>query len=339
MTVVGGSLKRETDTEEEKPASEKVDYLRISLTDRCNLRCIYCMPKDGVKSFHREEVMKYEEFALLVKSCVPLGISKVRITGGEPLVRKGAVEFIRMLSSIDPSLQVSMTTNGTLLGGLAEDLRNAGLKRVNVSIDSLEEEKYRTITRDGNLGDALRGLEAAVRVGLSPVKVNTVVLRGVNDDPSLLARLTFEMPIHVRFIEYMPYFSQRGKWFVSNDEIKSRLEGIERLEEAESPAGSGPANYFKFSRAMGTIGFISPVSSHFCRSCNRLRISSDGKLRTCLFEQDGIDVRGIIRGGASDEDIRSLVSSALERKRREGGKKPRGGAINVEWSHMSRIGG
>ncbi|MDD5448616.1 MAG: GTP 3',8-cyclase MoaA [Actinomycetota bacterium] len=320
-------------------SAARVDYLRISLTDRCNLRCIYCMPNDGVKSFSREEVMRYEEFAQFVESCASLGISKVRITGGEPLVRKGIVDFIRMLASVELPLQISMTTNGTLLGDLAEDLRDAGLKRVNISIDSLEEEKYRTMTRGGNLADALRGLEAAIRVGFSPIKVNTVVLRGVNDDPSLLARLTFEMPVHVRFIEYMPYFSQRGKWFVSNDETKKRLERIGRLEEAESPAGSGPANYFKFPGAMGTIGFISPVSSHFCRSCNRLRISSDGKLRTCLFERDGIDVKRIIRGGASARDIRSVVSSALERKRREGGSKPRDGVIPAEWNHMSRIGG
>ena len=319
-----------------------VDYLRISITDRCNLRCIYCMPADGVSCLSHREIMTYEELELFTRAAVSSGIDRVRVTGGEPLVRKGAVEFVQMLTSIDPGLKVSLTTNGLLLARYAGDLKEAGLSRVNVSIDSLDPERYQAITRVGDLAGALAGLRAAIDAGLGPVKVNVVTLRGVNDDPGPFADLTRELPVHVRFIEYMPYFNDPGRWFIPGAEIKSRLEDVVRLEEGEAPEGWGPAstaNCFTFPGAAGTIGFISPVSSHFCSSCNRLRISADGRMLTCLFDRNGVDVKREIRAGANVGRLHEIIDEELVRKAREGGSKPKSGTRMRAGDHMSRIGG
>ena len=188
-----------------------IDYLRISITDRCNLRCVYCMPADGVKSLPHDEILSYEELELFTGAANQAGIKRVRVTGGEPLVRKGVEEFVRKLSRIDSELKVSLTTNGVLLDHYAADLKKAGLTRVNVSIDTLDPETYRHITRVGSVDDAMRGLHAAIDAGLEPVKINVVVLRGVNDDPLPFGRLSLQLPVHVRFIEYMPYFDDPGK--------------------------------------------------------------------------------------------------------------------------------
>ena len=315
-----------------------VDYLRVSITDRCNLRCVYCMPAEGVKSLPHGEVMRYEELRFFVRAAFESGIRRVRLTGGEPLIRKGAPDFVGMLAGIDPELRISLTTNGTLLARHAADLKRAGLSRVNISIDSLEPEVYRRITRSGELGDALEGLEAAIEVGLDPVKINVVVLKGINDDPYPFARLTYELPVHVRFIEYMPYFGERGSWFVPTQVILERLERIGVLEEVGSPEGWGPANYLRLRGAPGTIGFISPVSRHFCPSCNRLRVSSEGLMRTCLFDSDGVDVKRLIRAGASLDSLREIIDGELERKR--AGRHRHGGRERMRaCDHMSRIGG
>ena len=316
-----------------------IDYLRISITDRCNLRCVYCMPADGVRSLPHDEILSYEELELFTRAANQAGIKRVRVTGGEPLVRKGVEEFVRKLSRIDSELKVSLTTNGVLLDHYAADLKKAGLTRVNVSIDTLDPETYRHITRVGSVDAAMRGLHAAIDAGLEPVKINVVVLRGVNDDPLPFGRLSLQLPVHVRFIEYMPYFDDPGKWYVSNDEIKERLAGLGKLQEMESPEGWGPASYYRLPGAAGTVGFISPVSCHFCASCNRLRITSDGKMRTCLFDNNGFSVKREIREGSSPEHLRGIIEGQLARKRAEGDHKPAVGSRARAGDHMSRIGG
>lgn len=328
----------ETVTETE-PATPVIDYLRISITDRCNLRCVYCMPAEGVTSMPHEEILSYEELEKFTRAANLAGIKRVRVTGGEPLVRKGAVDFVRMLTSIDPDLKVSLTTNGAMLARHAADLREAGLRRVNVSIDTLDPEAYRRITRVGSLDDAMAGLHAAIDAGLEPVKINVVVLRGLNDDPLQFGRLSLELPVHVRFIEYMPYFSDPGKWYVPTDEIKEKLSRLGELEEMESPEGWGPADYARLPGAAGTVGFISPVSCHFCSSCNRLRVTADGKMRTCLFDDNGFDTKREIRAGAGPERLREIIEGELARKRAEGDHKPPTGSRVRAQDHMSRIGG
>lgn len=316
-----------------------VDYLRISVTDRCNLRCIYCMPAEGVESVPHGEILTYEEIGFFCRAAVDSGIRRVRLTGGEPLVRKGCADLVRMLTPLHPELKVSLTTNGVLLARFAAGLKEAGLSRVNVSLDSLDPDVYRSITRAGNLEEALSGLHRAIEVGLEPVKVNVVVLKGVNDDVAPFADLTRELPVHVRFIEYMPYFNQRGKWFVPSEVTKEKLAETGELEQVEPPEGWGPAEYMRFEGAPGTVGFISPVSCHFCPKCNRLRLSAEGKMRTCLFDRNGVDVKAHIRGGAGQEKIREIIESELERKRREGNHKPAPGTPFRVGDHMSRIGG
>ncbi len=316
-----------------------VDYLRISITDRCNLRCLYCMPREGVEMLSHEEVLSYEEFLLFVQAAHTVGFNRIRITGGEPLVRRGLTGFIEKIAGIDPGMRISLTTNGLLLAQYAPELKRAGLSRVNISIDTLDPDRYREITRVGEVKDALSGLHAAIEEGLTPVKVNVVTLRGINDDPTALGRLSMELPVHVRFIEYMPYFGDPGKWHVPSSETRERLERIGDLREVPAPEGWGPATYFRYDGAPGTIGFISPVSCSFCSACNRLRISSNGIVRTCLFERDGFDVRSEIRAGADVERVAAIIREQLDRKRREGDYKPSPGERIPEIGHMSRIGG
>jgi cyclic pyranopterin phosphate synthase len=316
-----------------------VDYLRISITDRCNLRCIYCMPAEGVTSITHNEVLTYEELELFARAARASGITRVRITGGEPLVRRGAVDFVRMLGAIDPDLRVSLTTNGVFLARHAVALKEAGLGRVNISMDTLDPDAYERITRVGRLEDALAGLHAAIDVGMDPVKINVVVLKGFNDDPLPFAELSRELPVQVRFIEYMPYFGEPGKWFLPSELIKARLAPMGRLQEVESPEGWGPAGYYKLPGAVGLLGFISPVTRHFCSSCNRLRISADGRLRTCLFDSNGFDVKGEIRAGAGVERLHEIIEGELARKRAEGGHHKPPDRRERAGDHMSRIGG
>lgn len=329
-------------TEEETTSEEQqvIDYLRISITDRCNLRCVYCMPAEGVQSLSHDQILTYEEIGAFTKAAAEAGIRRVRITGGEPLVRKGAPDLVRMLGAIDPGLSISLTTNGLLLARYASELKQAGLRRVNISVDTLDPERYANITRIGRIEDALAGLDAALDAGLDPVKVNVVVLKGLNDDPRPFADLARERPVHVRFIEYMPYFDEPGKWYVPSDVIKERLAALGTIEEVESPEGWGPASYFKLSGSEGTLGLISPVSCHFCPSCNRLRLTADGKMRTCLFDSNGLDVKSDIRAGASTERLREIIEGEFGRKRAEGDNhKPKAGSHLRAGDHMSRIGG
>lgn len=297
--------------------SRRIDYLRLSITDRCNLRCTYCAPPRRTNSLEPAGLLSYEEVRAFTAAAVFAGISKVRVTGGEPLVRQDVVSLIEMLSELDGLDDIGMTTNGILLEEFAEELKRAGLSRINVSIDTLDPVAYETLTKCDSLDKALAGLRKALDVGLHPVKVNAVLTRGVNDDPADFVRLTYDYPVHVRFIERMPFSGQMATNadFVSADEQLTKLSAYGELESDVGPMGAGPATYMKFKGALGTVGFISPISRHFCGECNRLRLTPDGKLRTCLFSDEEFDVRPAIAQG--EEAIRQLIAVALDKKPRE----------------------
>ncbi|RLC61229.1 MAG: GTP 3',8-cyclase MoaA [Chloroflexi bacterium] len=299
-----------------------ISYLRISVTDRCNLRCVYCMPPQGVPWRPHDEVLRYEEIETVVRAAAELGISKVRLTGGEPLVRLGITDLVRMLACIPGVDDLAMTTNGVLLSRYAEDLARAGLQRVNISLDTLRPERFRHITRRGRLEDVLDGMTAAQKVNLKPIKVNTVVIRGMNDDEVVsFARKTMEAEWNVRFIELMPVGNgalMNSTWekrIVTAREIRARIEAaLGRLEPAKMRAGVGPARYYRLPGAQGTLGFITPVSEHFCYQCNRLRLTADGQLRPCLLSDQEIDLRTPLRRGAGVEQIKTLLLQGIECK-------------------------
>ncbi len=304
-----------------------ISYLRISVTDRCNLRCVYCMPPGGVPSCTHDEILRYEEIETVARAAAALEIHKVRLTGGEPLVRKGIVDLVRMLAAIPGIDDLSMTTNGILLRRYADDLARAGLKRVNVSLDTLRPERFRQITRRGELADALAGIQAARRAGLTPVKINAVIMRGLNADEVVdLAYKTVSEGWHVRFIEWMPLGGPAlggidwVEGVVTTDEIRAQIEtALGPLEPASVGAGSGPARYYRLAHAggplaAGTVGFISALSEHFCGTCNRLRLTADGKLRPCLFSEREIDLRTPLRAGAGVEEIKALLTAGIAAK-------------------------
>lgn len=292
-----------------------INYLRISVTDRCNLRCIYCMPKEGISLLRHDDILHYEELLRIARIVAAKGISKIRITGGEPLVRKGLVEFIAELAALEGITDLSMTTNGILLGSAAEALRKAGLKRLNISLDTLNHEKYEMITRGGDINQVLEGIKIANGAGFSPLKINMVVIRGINDDEiTAFAGLSWKHAVHVRFIEYMPIGNENG-WckerFVSTEEIKKRITALGSLVQIQDNNGAGPAQMFAFPGAPGKLGFISSISSHFCATCNRLRLTADGKLRTCLFSDAEIDLKTPLRNGWSDQELERIITDAI----------------------------
>jgi cyclic pyranopterin phosphate synthase len=294
-----------------------INYLRISVTDRCNLRCVYCMPAEGVNLMSHQDILSYEEIYTVVKAAAELGINKVRLTGGEPLVRLGLPELVRMLAGIDTIDDISLTTNGVLLAHHAAALKQAGLKRVNISLDTLKPDRFRSITRCGHLDDTMEGIKVAREVGLNPVKINVVVMAGVNDDelPDFAAR-TVNEGWHVRFIELMPVNSNgaTGQKLVSVNDMRRRIETLGNLEPCLVGVGNGPAKYFRLPGATGTIGFITPVTEHFCRHCNRLRLTADGRLRPCLLSEEEIDLREPLRRGASAAELKRLIEEAINRK-------------------------
>lgn len=365
-----------------------IDYLRISLTDRCNLRCVYCMPKEGVPALAHEDILTLEEIVTLVTMAAKDGIKHIRLTGGEPLVRKGITELIRAIKHIDGIESVALTTNGILLPTLAKELKGAGLDRVNISLDSLDENQYHAITRRGTLADALAGIDAALEYGFDPVKINVVVVRHLEQNLVQFARLTMDRPLHVRFIEYMPIgkvdeglppavpltktetekeLGTSNKSFIpwsdhdvipateirqllndalekeglgkliplegknnnhSNGSNNSNVGDISHVSETldtsfeilsknppnnEAPIGWGPATYYKIAGAKGTIGFISAISNHFCATCNRLRLTSDGKLRPCLFSDEEFDVKKPLRNGTV-YGVQQILDEALASK-------------------------
>ncbi len=291
--------------------------LRISLTDRCNLRCVYCMPEHMVFK-PRKELLTDDEIMLIVRVAADLGIRKVRLTGGEPTVRPNLVELVRRMAAISEIQDLAMTTNGILLSKLAEPLAQAGLRRINVSLDSLDAEKFRRITRWGNLDDLLAGLEAAREAGLTPIKLNAVVVRGFNEDDVVdLARLTLEHAWDVRFIEMMPFGSVAG--FQTSAYVPS-AETMARIESALGPlapldvTGYDPARTYRLAGAPGTLGFISAVSQPFCAQCGRLRLTAEGRLRLCLLRDDEVDLRTPLRAGATYEEMRAVFHAAAYRR-------------------------
>ena len=294
-----------------------INYLRISVTDRCDLRCIYCMPAEGVWQISHKDILTYEEIQAIVQAAAELGINKIRLTGGEPLVRSGLSKLIQMLAEIDAIDDISLTTNGTLLGRYAAELKSAGLRRINVSLDTLKPEKFEFITRRDMFSDVLEGIDVARSVGLTPVKINTVVMSGINDDELLdFAAKTINEEWHVRFIELMPFAGQgvNAPQFISVSDMRKRLELLGELEPCLPSAGNGPAKYFRFPHSRGTIGFITPVSEHFCFQCNRLRLTADGKLRPCLLAEDEIDLKQPLRSGISSAGLKQLIEEAVARK-------------------------
>lgn len=316
-----------------------ISYLRISVTDRCNLRCVYCMPKGGMSLMPRAEILSYEEIALVVSAAAECGISKVRVSGGEPLVREGLVKLIGSLSGIKGIDDLSLTTNGVLLAKQAGQLREAGLKRINISLDSLRRKRFEDITGFDRLNDVLEGIAEAHRVGLEPVKINMVVMRGVNDDelPDL-ARLSQE-GWDVRFIELMPLVSggENSPEFVSASEMWDIITpSLGDLHPCPPPQGNGPARYYRLNGAKGTLGFITPVSEHFCFRCNRLRLTADGKLLPCLLADDAIDMRSSLRSGASVDELRRLILEAVLRKPK--GHRVAQGLVPEERT-MTQVGG
>lgn len=273
-----------------------INYLRLSVTDRCNLRCKYCMPEEGVEKLRHEDILRIEEIDTIVGHMAHLGIDKVRITGGEPLVRRGIVDLIQKLHSHDTIREIAMTTNGILLAEMADDLKRAGLRRVNISMDSLKPMRYQAMTRGGNLNKVFEGIEAAKRVGLTPIKINVVLIKGFNDDEIVdFVKLTEGNDIDVRFIELMP-IGEVATW--SQDHFMSNQEVLERVPElipmiAKDP--SSPAVYYKLPNGKGKVGLISPISCKFCENCNRVRMTSEGFLKYCLHSNEEIALRPLLK--------------------------------------------
>ncbi|MCE5312087.1 MAG: GTP 3',8-cyclase MoaA [Nitrospiraceae bacterium] len=317
-----------------------IDYLRISITDRCNLRCIYCMPSNGIKPIEHKEVLSYEEIIRIVRVASCIGVRKIRLTGGEPLTRKDLPGLVSAINSIEGIEDVSLTTNGILLKQQIGELAGAGLKRINISLDSMKPERYAEITRGGRLEAVWEGIKEAEAAGISPIKINMVPIRGFNEDEIAdFARLTLKFPYHIRFIEFMP-IGAKEIWseakYIPTEEIKNMVSEVAPIYSVKARK-SGPARYFRFENAPGVIGFISAVTHHFCNTCNRLRLTSDGKLRPCLFSETEIDLRSAIRDGADDHEIERMLKLAVE-------IKPEGHQISHERSFnhlkpMSKIGG
>ncbi len=295
----------------------RIEYLRLSVTDRCNLRCLYCLPA-GASFGASEEAMTDSEIEALVRAFIGLGFSRVRITGGEPLVRDGIVGLVSRLAAIPGLRDLSLSTNGVRLGPMAGDIRRAGLRRLNVSLDTLKPERFQRIARFGTLEGVLAGVSAALSAGLSPVKLNMVAARGMNEDEvSDFARLSAELPVHVRFIELMPMgvsgFFDRCR-IVPLAEILERAAPLEPLPRDAWPAGAGPARYWRRPGGRGTVGVISAMTCGFCDSCNRVRLTSRGKLVPCLDGEDGADLLGPLRAGAGPEELRRTILSVLAAK-------------------------
>jgi cyclic pyranopterin phosphate synthase len=294
----------------------RIEYLRVSVTDKCNLRCVYCMPEEGLPWLHRDQLLTYEEIVGIVATMAPMGLRRVRITGGEPLVRRDLPELARMISAVPGIEDLSLSTNGVLLEEHADALRAAGVNRVNVSLDSLRPERIDALARrPGSAARILAGLAAAERVGFEPLKINVVLMRGANDDEIAdFAALTRERPWHVRFIELMPTganLALSADAYVSCAEALRKLSAIEELEPVRGPQGNGPATYYRFADAPGTIGVITPMSHNYCDRCNRMRLTADGQLRPCLFGHLQTNLRDPLRRG---EPLEPLIVETLRVK-------------------------
>ena len=297
--------------------NRNLNYLRVSITDRCNLNCIYCFPHERIPRLSHDDILKYEEILRIVRIGVELGITKVRVTGGEPLVRKGVYDFLNRISQMPGVSEVTLTTNGILLKDNLDSIRRAGIKRINISLDTLNKDKFKKITGNDGFETVWSGIETARSNGFDPVKLNVVALRGTNDDELLdFARLTIDRPFHVRFIEYMPIGKSRMQFGppLLVPEIMQRVSTIGSLHKIAKNTNDGPAERFRFEDAKGEIGFISALSHHFCDSCNRLRLTASGKLRPCLLSEHELDMKSVLREGGSDEDLAGIFLDAVRNK-------------------------
>lgn len=296
----------------------RIDYMRISVTDRCDLKCIYCTERSVTRLSHND-ILRYEEIQRVVQAAARLGVRGLRITGGEPLIRPNISALVELMMQVEGIEDITLTTNGTLLYKLAEELKEAGLRRVNISLDTFNVDKYKKITGSDRLRDVLNGIEAAQKAGLTPVKINTVAMRGINDDELVdFARKSASEGWHVRFIEMMPLVNSeiKDKKMVSVREIMTTIrQSLGELEPCLTTSGRGPAKYYKLPNAEGTIGFIGPVTECFCAFCNRFRITADGGLRPCLLEDDEIDIKTPLRSGASIGDLEKLMEKAASLKK------------------------
>jgi len=320
--------------------NRQIDYLRISITDKCNLKCIYCVPEKGLKHFAQSEILTSDEIVRIVRIACKYGVRKVRLTGGEPLLRG---DILSLVSGIKQAgiQDLSITTNGQRLAGMAQALKKAGLDRVNISLDTLIAERYREITRGGEIDHVWEAVSEAEHAGLSPVKLNMVPVRGVNDDEiARFAALTLYKDVHVRFIEFMP-IGKNDTWkpdaYLSKDEIMERAASAGKLVRLPFKGG-GPSRNYRIEGAQGMIGFISAMSDCFCTSCNRLRLTAIGKLRPCLFSEAAVDIRTLLRNGATDEELESLYRSAVLSKPERHAVQP-GSASLQATAFMSQIGG
>jgi cyclic pyranopterin phosphate synthase len=294
------------------PFGRSITYLRISVTDRCNLRCVYCMPKEGIQWQSRADQLSVDEITRVVEAAAKGGVKRVRLTGGEPLAHPQIVEIVRLIASIHGVEEISLTTNAMLLERLAQPLADAGLARLNISLDTLDADKFKRITRGGQIDRVWKGIAAAERAHLAPIKLNTVIVGGLNaDELPALARLTLENPWHVRFIEVMPIgndqdwdggFPAPRERYVSVQEMHAQLSTF-NLQPISPPVGNGPARTFRIPGALGTVGFISPLGEHFCNYCNRLRLTADGFLRPCLLMDREINIKDVLRSGGSLEAV------------------------------------
>lgn len=299
--------------------NRQIDYLRISITDRCNLKCYYCTPLSQYQNLKRRDILSHEEILKLTQAAVLAGISKIRLTGGEPMVRKGMLELCRNLSEIEGLDGIALTTNGILLEKMAKDLFEAGIGRINVSLDSLNRQRFKKITGFDGLQQVMAGIEKAETLGMFPIKINTVVMRGVNDDEiEDFVRLTVNKPYHVRFIELMPTKGwashDHASRFISSDETWKKIKKMGQVQILPSTDSYGPAKLFALKGAKGKIGLITPMSQHFCGDCNRMRLTADGKLRTCLFSNSEIDIKDRLRKGASLLQLSEVFKSAAFEK-------------------------
>lgn len=320
-----------------------IDYLRLSVTDRCNLRCVYCLPESFARFVPAPELLTDDEIASLVAGFAESGIGKIRVTGGEPLVRPGLVGLVARLAGLAGVSELSLSTNGVLLSKRARTLARAGLRRVNISLDSLDAGKFERITRFGRLAQVLAGIDASLEAGLAPVKINVVIARGLNDDEiGAFAAWTERVPVHVRFIELMPMgetgFFSRARWLPIS-EIAAKAAPLEPVSAAERPAGHGPARYFRRPGAMGTVGFISALSCGFCDSCNRMRLTSSGVLLPCLDAAEGVDLRTPLRRGAGREELRRLIAECARAKPERHAMLERLAGTGAGARHMCQVGG
>ena len=295
--------------------ARRIDYLRISVTDKCNLRCIYCMPAQGLPWIEREQLLSFEEIERLVRIFAGLGVGKIRLSGGEPLVRRDLHRLVAMIRAIDGIEEIALSTNGLLLAEQLPALVAAGLTRVNVSLDTLRAERFEALARRPGLALVLSGIDAAVRAGLTPVKINCVTMRGRNDDEiEAFARYAREREVAVRFIELMPVRENleiAAEAYIGAEEILERISAMESLHPIAGPRGNGPARYYGFASGSGSIGVISPLSHDYCERCNRVRLTADGRLRLCLFGENHLDLKQALRAGESDERLRDRLTAAM----------------------------